>query len=72
MFCLTKRRNNSTLDSLRSCRRESKFIAVVFIFLIIIPLSYAEEKRYPVPLEDSPVYGPPDAPVTMIEFLDFQ
>ncbi len=48
-----------------------KLIAIFFIFLTVIT-SYAEDKRYSVPLEDSPVYGPPDAPVTMIEFLDFQ
>ena len=34
--------------------------------------SYAEEKRYSVPLADSPVYGTSIAPVTMIEFLDYQ
>jgi protein-disulfide isomerase len=32
----------------------------------------AEEKRYTVPVGDSPSYGPPDAPVTIIEFIDFQ
>ncbi|HEY6000807.1 MAG TPA: hypothetical protein VI078_16090 [bacterium] len=32
----------------------------------------AEEKRYTIPLENSPSVGPADAPVTMVEFLDFQ
>ena len=32
----------------------------------------AEEKRYQIPLENSPSSGPADAPVTMFEFLDFQ
>ena len=31
-----------------------------------------EEKRYQIPLENSPSIGPADAPVTMFEFLDFQ
>ena len=31
-----------------------------------------EEKRYQIPLENSPSIGPADAPVTMVEFLDFQ
>lgn len=30
------------------------------------------EKRYQIPLENSPSYGPADAPVTVFEFLDFQ
>lgn len=32
----------------------------------------AEEKRFSVPIGDSPVIGPATAPVTIIEFLDFQ
>jgi hypothetical protein len=32
----------------------------------------AEEKRYQIPLENSPSIGPADAPVTIFEFLDFQ
>ncbi len=30
------------------------------------------EKRYQIPLENSPSLGPADAPVTVFEFLDFQ
>jgi hypothetical protein len=46
------------------------FLLVFLVFAL--SGSYADEKRYIVPLEDSPAYGPSDAPVTIIEFLDFQ
>ncbi|MEK6582858.1 MAG: hypothetical protein AABZ25_10805 [Nitrospirota bacterium] len=45
---------------------------ILFIFLIISVSAYAEDKRYSVPIENSPSYGTSDAPVTIIEFLDFQ
>lgn len=32
----------------------------------------AEEKRYDIPIGSSPSVGPADAPVTLVEFLDFQ
>jgi len=32
----------------------------------------AAEKRYTIPVENSPSIGPADAPVTIVEFLDFQ
>jgi len=45
-------------------------LAVMLFFLAVS--APAEEKRYTVPLGDSPSMGPQDAPVTIIEFLDFQ
>jgi hypothetical protein len=34
--------------------------------------AFADTKRYKVPVDSSPQKGPKDAPVTIIEFLDFQ
>ena len=49
-----------------------KKIIFCFWLLFIVSLAHAGDKRYPVPIEDSPLLGPADAPVTIIEFLDFQ
>jgi protein-disulfide isomerase len=43
--------------------------------LILAAFSFSvaqAENRVQVPLGDSPTLGPADAPVTMIEFIDFQ
>jgi len=40
--------------------------------LALSSIGFADEKRYDVPLGDSPSFGPHDAPVTLIEFIDFQ
>lgn len=45
-------------------------LSLVFILMIAIP-SLAEE-RYTIPIENSPSYGPENAPITIIEFLDYQ
>lgn len=47
---------------------------LVLVSLIFLLAGYvmAEDKRYSVPINDSPTLGPADAPVTIIEFLDFQ
>lgn len=45
-------------------------IAGVLIF--VFSNCYAEEKRYVVPLDDSPSCGPKNAAVTIVEFLDYQ
>jgi hypothetical protein len=45
---------------------------LIMAFLLFTVSALAEEKRYPVPLGDSPTLGPLDAPVTIVEFLDFQ
>jgi protein-disulfide isomerase len=42
------------------------------LFFFLLPLSVAAQQRYTVPIGDSPVKGSADAPVTIIEFLDFQ
>ena len=46
---------------------------------LIIPLvllshlsAFAAEQRTSIPLDDSPSLGPDNAPVTMVEFIDFQ
>jgi hypothetical protein len=49
-----------------------KRLAVAILLLFLAVPAAADEKRYSVPIGDSPSMGPPDAPVTIIEFLDFQ
>lgn len=48
------------------------FIFVILFLILTASVSFAEDKRYDVPVGDSPTLGPVDAPVTIIEFLDFQ
>jgi len=48
-----------------------RLAAMLFVLLFALH-SAADEKRFLVPLVDSPMTGPADAPVTVIEFLDFQ
>jgi len=47
-------------------------LVIIFFLLSLAPYSFAQEKRYEVPLLDSPSTGPANAPVTIIEFLDYQ
>jgi hypothetical protein len=48
-----------------------RFLFVMFI-LVITSAAFAEEKRFAVPLDDSPAMGPAGAPITIVEFIDFQ
>jgi len=48
-----------------------KLIFIMIVALISVS-AFADEKRFSVPIGDSPSTGPVNAPVTIIEFLDFQ
>lgn len=48
------------------------------IFIVIILLSFltvsahTSQTRYDIPVEKSPSWGPENAPVTIVEFIDYQ
>lgn len=49
-----------------------KKLLLFVILFFAASVSFAQDKRYDVPVGDSPMLGPANAPVTIIEFLDFQ
>jgi len=49
-----------------------KLLPVLLFFLFISSLAQGEEKRYSISSDNGPILGPADAPITIIEFLDFQ
>jgi len=45
----------------------------VFLFILFISSpGHAAEQRYSIPIDNCPILGPGNAPITIIEFLDFQ
>ncbi len=49
-----------------------KKILLVMLISLLVGTSFAEITRYSVPLDGSPSLGPNNAPVTIIEFIDYQ
>ena len=47
-------------------------VLFVFAFLFSSSTVFSAEKRFDIPLGNTPQLGPQDAPITIIEFLDFQ
>jgi len=47
-------------------------LLIVFILIISTTSSLAAEQRYNLPVENSPFIGNANAPVTIIEFIDYQ
>lgn len=45
---------------------------ICIVVLLLFGIAQASEKRVDVPIGDSPSLGPDDAPITIIEFIDFQ
>ncbi len=49
----------------------NKLLILLSVFFSVSS-SFADEQRYNVPLKDSPSCYAQNAPITMIEFLDYQ
>jgi hypothetical protein len=49
-----------------------KKLLFVMSILLCFGMVHAQERKIDVPIGDSPAMGPEDAPVTIIEFIDFQ
>ncbi|MCX8027874.1 MAG: hypothetical protein N3A62_08505 [Thermodesulfovibrionales bacterium] len=49
-----------------------KFLAVLCLIIMMTSSAFAAEKRVNIPIGDSPVIGPNNAPITMIKFVDYQ
>jgi len=45
---------------------------IFFLFFLFCSSVLASEKRYFIPIENSPYIGSENAPVTIIEFIDYQ
>jgi hypothetical protein len=60
------------LGRLPHCLSGAVMPAIVFLLFFLSPVAFGAEARVEVPLADSPSFGPANAPVTIIEFIDFQ
>jgi hypothetical protein len=47
-------------------------LTISLLLLLFGTLAFSADKRVTVPIGDSPAMGPENAPVTIIEFIDFQ
>ena len=47
-------------------------LRILTLLLLIAGTAYSADKRVSVPIGDSPTMGPENAPITIIEFIDFQ
>ena len=48
------------------------FLTMTMFVLLSGSLAFPADKRVTVPIGDSPSMGPENAPVTIVEFIDFQ
>jgi len=47
-------------------------LAISMFLLLSLTPAFSADKRVTVPIGDSPSMGPENAPVTIVEFIDFQ
>ena len=52
--------------------RARRLAALMVLSLLVAVPAGAADVRYAVPAGDSPSIGPANAPVTIVEFLDYQ
>ncbi len=51
---------------------KGKFLGLMFFLIFTTSNLWAGEGRYKLPIENSPYLGNETAPVTIIEFIDYQ
>lgn len=49
-----------------------KRILLCIAILLLGTMAQAEDQKTTIPIGNSPSLGPADAPITLIEFIDFQ
>ncbi len=49
-----------------------KILVLIFFLIFTVSNLWAAEVRYNLPVENSPFLGNETAPVTIIEFIDYQ
>ena len=50
----------------------TRLLIILLLGLLATSATAADKPLLEIPLGDAPVRGPADAPVTMVEFIDFQ
>ncbi len=45
---------------------------LIFLAILFIPFSVFAQPRYNIPIDNSPFIGAADAPLVIVEFIDYQ
>jgi hypothetical protein len=47
-------------------------VRIIALFVLIAGTAFSADKRVSIPIDNAPSLGPETAPVTIVEFIDFQ
>jgi len=56
-------------------KKKNRYITALIVLAVFALLpcnTFGQDKRFDIPIGDAVYKGPADAPITIIEFLDFQ